>query len=90
MAFNAEQLPRIGQTTADNGAVVSFFMHATTAAAAAVTAAGYFNPAREKVKVGDIVIASCGLGGTATTNVLRFATVPAAPGNITVVSGVTP
>lgn len=59
--------------------------YATADAAATVTTAGYFNDARYKLSVNDLIICMCVVGGT---GVLVYAKVTAAPaaGNVTVTS----
>jgi hypothetical protein len=58
---------------------------ATTHAQAEVKAAGYFNNARSMLTPGDVIIATCVIGGTMKGSHLRVATVPAT-GDVTTVA----
>jgi hypothetical protein len=55
---------------------------ATTHTQAEAKAAGYFNNARSMLTPGDVIIATCVIGGTMKASHLRVATVPAS-GNVT-------
>lgn len=84
MALNISGLKRIEQFPLASNANSNFFGYATADAVATVQAAGYFNSARHKLLVGDVIMVKAGLGGTPKLLFLHVATVPAAPTNITV------
>jgi hypothetical protein len=65
---------------------VSFYNYATTDAAATVLAAGYFDGARDKLKVNDVIMAVCASGGTGDVVQMKVSAVPASPGNVAVSS----
>ena len=85
MAFNKRALSRMATSQYASGESASAYFMATANAAAAVIAAGYLNDARDMLRVGDIIFASVGIGGTADTLLIRVATVPASR-NITTVA----
>lgn len=63
---------------------INFYNYATADAAATVTTAGYFNAARDKLELNDLIGAMCVADGTGDFVTLRVTAVPAAPGNVTV------
>lgn len=71
-------LPTAGSRSARDWRYITADDHAT------VAAAGYFNNARAAVGVGDTVLASVAIGGTAQLRLYMFNAVPAS-GNVTVV-----
>jgi hypothetical protein len=87
MAFSREQLSRSAQAVRPDGSMGSTWVHFTDAAAATVAAAGYFNDARAKLSVGDIIQVGGGFGGTVFRGVYTVATVPTS-GNVTVTGGI--
>lgn len=67
----------------EDGAVSRMWGYSTPDAVATLTAAGYFNGQRDRLGVGDTILASAGIGGTPATVILRVAAVPGT-GNVTV------
>jgi hypothetical protein len=59
------------------------YLYPTADAAATVLAAGYFNGARPRLKKGDVIILATDQDGTASTQLVVVASVPAT-GNVTV------
>lgn len=86
MAFNSKALCRMGESFVGATNVKSCFFYATSDAAAAVAAAGYFNNARDKLRVGDVIIASLDTGGAPDARTYVVASVPAS-GDVTVTLG---
>lgn len=85
MAFQARSLCLYNSVPyGSGGARVDFFNYATADAAATVIAAGYFNAARAKLKVNDVITAMTSAGGTGDVLQLRVTAVPAS-GDIAVV-----
>lgn len=90
MAFAPRALSRINQVAVGlasglpKSAIASMFFYATDDAAAVVEAAGYWNNARNTVRVGDTVIASMVNGGTPVMKQYVFTVVPAT-GNVVAV-----
>ncbi|HEX9837126.1 MAG TPA: hypothetical protein VGB90_09745 [Alphaproteobacteria bacterium] len=87
MAYNAKQLARqtIGAASATGASGTSSnFVYRTTEAITAVLAAGYWNSARGRFKVGDTIDAICSVGGTPTWSRLIVTSIPAAPSNVVV------
>lgn len=79
MAFKIEQLKRYAQVYLPTAKrQCNFFFHATEDPAASVAAAGYFNLARHKLKVGDVIVSKSGI---TATEVLQFLDVTAVPGS---------
>lgn len=66
------------------GRAVDFFHYATGDAVATVTTAGYFNAARDKLSVNDVIEALCVADGVGDRVSVIVTAVPAAPGNVTV------
>lgn len=64
-------------------APVNWYKYATADAVATVIAAGYFNNARDKLKVNDVIDALCVATGTADRVAVIVTAVPAS-GNVTV------
>jgi hypothetical protein len=62
---------------------VNFYGYATEDANATVLTAGYFNDAREKLKVNDIIICMSVAAGTGVANILKVTAAPST-GNVTV------
>lgn len=62
---------------------VSWYTYATPDANATVLAAGYFNNAREKLKVNDVILCVSVANGVGVLNALTVTAVPAT-GNVTV------
>lgn len=62
---------------------LNWYKYATTDAVATVIAAGYFNNARDKLRVGDVIDAVCAIGGATDRIAMLVATVPVS-GNVTV------
>jgi hypothetical protein len=61
-----------------------FFKYATPDAVATVIAAGYFNDARTKLKVNDVIDAVCVVGGVGDRVSLLVTAAPQVTGNVTV------
>lgn len=83
MAFNIRSLSLYASAPVDTNVAVNFYTYATADAAATVLAAGYFNDARSKLQVNDVI--ECMAVATGTGDRLKL-TVTAAPatGNVTV------
>jgi hypothetical protein len=85
MAFALKSLIRHASSPYGTApAQVNFYAYATADALATVLAAGYFNAARDPLKVGDVIQVIAVLGGTPDFATLKVLTVPASPSNITV------
>ena len=87
MAFYHKALTRVATSIRADGAQNSQVLYSDSDATATVVAAGYFNEAREKLRVGDIIVATVGIGGTPATLVLRVTAVPGT-GNVTVAQAI--
>ena len=61
----------------------SLWFLATPVTQAEIATAGYFNNARTMLTAGDLILATCVIGGVMKTSHLRVATVPGT-GNVTV------
>lgn len=84
MAFNARSLATIWSFPyGTESKKVTYYGYATADANATVIANGYFNDARSKLKVNDLIICMSVADGTGVPNVLRVSAVPAT-GNVTV------
>lgn len=83
MAFNIRSLALYFSAPYDTNKQVNFYKYATKDAAATVTTAGYFNDARSKLKVNDVIECMAVAGGTGDHLVLRVTAAPAT-GNVTV------
>ncbi len=62
----------------------NFFRYANQDTLAVIIAAGYFNPARDRLQVGDMIDVVGGVGAAAVTESYTFTAVPAS-GNVTIV-----
>lgn len=74
-------------TSVRDGAQSGLHFYSTADTTAAVVTAGYFNDVRDKIKVGDLVLVTAGIGGVPATMVLRFVAVPAT-GNVTIAQAI--
>lgn len=85
MALNLRSLA-LGPSTPFGTAskAISWYKYATADAAATVIAAGYFNGARDKLKVNDQIDAVCVADGVGDRVSVIVTAVPAAPGDVTV------
>lgn len=84
MAFEARSLCLNNSTPYGTaGRAVDFFHYATPDAAATVTTAGYFNAARDKLSVNDVIEALCVADGVGDRQSLIVTAAPAT-GNVTV------
>lgn len=85
MAFDVQKLAPVGNTAARGRAPVGF-TYITSDAVSAVIAAGYFNSARGKLAVNDVVWARCASSSAASAANNRKLCVTAVPdtGNVTV------
>jgi len=83
MPLDPRSLSRLGtsQYVAEKVSSLSFL--ATTEASAAILAAGFFNPARDSMKVGDVIICSSDIAAAGDILLLRVDAVPTT-GNIVV------
>ncbi|MBM3557229.1 MAG: hypothetical protein FJX47_16945 [Alphaproteobacteria bacterium] len=68
MAYQSKNLSVLGYA---NG--FTLWHYATADAAAAVDTSGYFNSAANMLRLGDFVLANCGVGGTPENGVLVIA-----------------
>lgn len=64
---------------------ISWYKYATPDATATVLAPGYFNGARDKLKVNDQIDALCVADGVGDRISLSITAIPAAPGDVTAV-----
>lgn len=87
MAFNLKSLVLSTQSNRDDGTFTRKYFYSSTDASATVLAAGYFNAAGTRLAVGDIIVVSCGIGGTPATLVLRV-TAATAGSNFTVANAI--
>lgn len=84
MAFEARSLTAMWSSPyGTTGAKVTRYLYATGDANATVLAAGYFNNARAKLKVNDIIECVSVAGGVGVVNILKVTAAPAS-GNVTV------
>ena len=83
MALDIRQLKRYNTITLMGNRQVSWYNYGTNDTAAEVVAAGYWNNARDTVKVGDCVDAIIDVDGTPDRIAFRFTAVPST-GNVTV------
>jgi len=83
MAHDIRALKRYNTATLAGNRQVSWYNYATNDTASEVVAAGYFNDARNTVKVGDCVDAIVDIDGTIDRISFRFTAVPST-GNVTV------
>jgi len=86
MAFDKRSLARF--VTSPYGTAsksVGFFAYATADANATVLTAGYFNDARETLKVNDVIHCISVADGVGVANVLKVTAAPSS-GNVTVAS----
>lgn len=79
-------LIRVATVPIEPGTKVNFYKFATKAAVATVIADGYFNFARDYLKVNDVIDCLCAADSTGDLVSLRVATVPSS-GDVTVASG---
>ena len=79
----ARSVTRAATSAYATGQTASLYFHASTEAAATVLTAGYFNAQRDDLKVGDVILVSAGIGGTADILMLHVTAAPAT-GNVTV------
>ncbi|WP_053239601.1 hypothetical protein [Pleomorphomonas koreensis] len=86
MALAKAAFTRVSTSVRD-GAQSGLHFYSTADASAAIVTNGYFNGVRDKVKVGDLVLVTAGLGGVPATHVLRFVAVPAT-GDVTVAQAI--
>lgn len=85
MAHRVRDLRRRTTISITGQRQIMFFDYATVHTLAEVQAAGFFNASRDNLTVGSIIDCVADINGTTARVVLRIATIPAAPGNITVV-----
>lgn len=78
--------PTIDDTTGAPAGKVVWHSFATNQTAAEVLVAGYFNFARARLTAGDVIFAVVDADGTPDHLILRVASVPAAPGNVTLIA----
>jgi hypothetical protein len=84
MAFNARSLCLFNSTPYGAASkTVNWYGYGTPDAAATVVAAGYFNGARDKLKVNDVIMAMTVADGVGDLLVLKATAVPAS-GDVTV------
>lgn len=83
MAFSERALIRTGSVPYATNAAVSTYRYGTPDAAAAVETAGYLNPARGRLVVGDAILATVGIGGAIKLKAYLVTAVPAT-GDVTV------
>ena len=83
MALQIRALTLTASVPVDTNKSVGFYKYATPDAAATVIAAGYFNDARDKLAVNDIIECVCVATGTGDRVVVRVTAVPSS-GNVTV------
>lgn len=77
-------VPVVNTSTGVEDGQCALFFGATTEAVAAVTTAGYFNFARERLNVNDVIIMQCVQAGTADMIIVKVTAVPAVGSNVTV------
>lgn len=65
------------------GATVNFYVYASNDAAATVLAGGYFNEARNKLKVNDVIFIMAVAGGVGDLLIVKVTAAPST-GNVTV------
>ncbi|RWI96090.1 hypothetical protein [Mesorhizobium sp.] len=81
--FEARSLSLVNSVPyGSSGAKVNFFHYATADAAATVTTDGYFNAARDKLQVNDVIEAMTVAGGVGDKLSLKVTAAPAS-GNVT-------
>ncbi len=83
MAYDGKALVRTAVSYVSDTITISSSNYGTADAPATVETAGYFNGARAKLTVGDIIIASMGIGGTLKLKIYQVTAVPAT-GNVTI------
>lgn len=83
MAFAIRSLATFASVPVGSNRSCIFYKYATNDAVATVIAAGYFNDAREKLKVNDVIEAVCAHNSTGDRVVMRVTAVPAS-GDVTV------
>jgi hypothetical protein len=84
MAFNKRSLCLFNSTPYGTASkTVNWYGYATADAAATVVAAGYFNDARDKLKVNDVIMVMAVADGTGDWLLLKATAVPAS-GDVTV------
>lgn len=83
MAFQIRSLALSASVPVGTNKSVGFYKFATTDATATVVANGYFNNARDKLAVNDVIEAVCAADGTGDRIVVRVTAVPSS-GNVTV------
>lgn len=88
MALNLRSLTlNASNPYGSSGAKVNFYSYATADAAATVLAPGYFNDARAKLQVNDIIEAVCVASGVGDPVSIRVTTVPASGNVLTELKG---
>lgn len=83
MTFKIRSLALVASVPYDTNKSVNFYKYATTDAAATVTTAGYFNDARDKLKVNDVIEVMTAANSTGDRLVVRVTAAPSS-GNVTV------
>jgi len=83
MAFNIRSLTLYASAPVATNTAVNFYVYATADAAATVLTAGYFNDARSKLKVNDVIEAMAVATATGDRLTLKVTAAPAS-GNVTV------
>jgi len=83
MTFKIRSLALYASVPYDTNKSVRFYKYATIDAAATVLTAGYFNDARDKLQVNDVIECVTSAGGTGDRIVVRVTAVPSS-GNVTV------
>ena len=83
MAYEPKALVRVANSYVTDSVTMGAHIYGTPDLAAVVETAGYFNGARAKLTVGDVITASMGIGSTQKLKILVVTAVPAT-GNVTV------
>lgn len=71
MAFALTALVLMSQSNRADGTFSRVYLYSSADAAATIIAAGYFNAAGNRLAVGDLILVTGGIGGTAVTQILR-------------------
>lgn len=80
------EAPALDDTSGAYSGKTRFFHFSTNKTAALVLVAGFFDFARDRLRVGDVIFAVADVDGTPDLLMLRVATVPASPSNVTVLA----